>query len=148
MRGNGLFFTTPPRYAIRLLGTIPRKNGVGNVPAINTIGPIMPLAREEYVEQAYFFKMLRERMQQSCSTQEILAAAKQEVLSTTQLPYALDFMATELRHTGGFATAMSRLGPLFHSFSSLYCFGGGTGGEKIRFPHRPRAFRSRGRIPY
>ena len=40
----------------------------------------MPLPREEYVEQAYFFRTLRERMQQSMSTQELLEAVKQELL--------------------------------------------------------------------
>ncbi|NQT15719.1 MAG: hypothetical protein HQ582_23380, partial [Planctomycetes bacterium] len=59
----------------------------------------MALDREEYVEQAYFYRTLRERMQQSMSTQELLTAIRQEILSTTNLPMALDFMATELRHT-------------------------------------------------
>ena len=46
----------------------------------------MPLDREEYVEQAYFFRTLRERMQQSMSTQELLEAINQEILSTTSCP--------------------------------------------------------------
>ncbi len=78
----------------------------------------MPLPREEYVEQAYFFRTLRERMQQSMSTQELLMAVKQEVLATTQLPYALDFMASELRLTGGFATAMAKLPHYFTPFQT------------------------------
>jgi hypothetical protein len=78
----------------------------------------MPLSREEYVEQAYFFRTLRERMQQSNSTQELLDAIKQEVLATTQLPYALDYMASELRLTGGFATAMAKLPHYFTPFQS------------------------------
>ena len=79
----------------------------------------MPLPREEYVEQAYFFRTIRERMQQSMSTQELLEAVKQEVLSTTQLPYALDFMASELRLTGGFATAMAKLPHYFTPFQTF-----------------------------
>ena len=79
----------------------------------------MPLPREEYVEQAYFFRTLRERMQQSTSTQELLDAIKQEVLATTQLPYALDFMASELRLTGGFATAMAKLPHYFTTFQTF-----------------------------
>jgi hypothetical protein len=79
----------------------------------------MPLPREEYVEQAYFFRTIRERMQQSMSTQELLEAVKQEVLATTQLPYALDFMASELRLTGGFATAMAKLPHYFTPFQSF-----------------------------
>ncbi len=79
----------------------------------------MPLPREEYIEQAYFFRTVRERMQQSMSTQELLAAVKQEILSTTQLPMALDFMAGELRFTGGFASAMAKLSHYFTPFQAF-----------------------------
>lgn len=78
----------------------------------------MLLDREEYVEQAYFYRTLRERMQQSMSTQELLVAIRQEILSTTKLPMALDFMSTELRHTGGFASAMARLAHYFTAFQT------------------------------
>ena len=78
----------------------------------------MPLDREEYVEQAYFFQTLRERMQQDMSTQDLLEAIRQEVLTTTMLPFALDFMAGELRLTGGFATAMARLPHYFTPFQT------------------------------
>jgi hypothetical protein len=78
----------------------------------------MPLDREEYVEQAYFFQTLRERMLQNMSTQDLLDAIRQEILTTTMLPFALDFMASELRLTGGFATAMSRLPHYFTPFQS------------------------------
>ena len=78
----------------------------------------MLLDREEYIEQAYFFQTLRERMQQNMSTQDLLTAAKQEILATTQLPYAIDFMAGEMRLTGGFATAMARLPHYFTSFQT------------------------------
>jgi hypothetical protein len=79
----------------------------------------MPLAREEYIEQAYFFRTVRERMQQSLSTQELLEAVKQEILSTTQLPMALDFMASELRFTGGFSSAMAKLSHYFMPFQTF-----------------------------
>lgn len=78
----------------------------------------MLLNREEYVEQAYLFRTLRERMQQSMSAQDLLVAIRQEILSTTQLPYAVDFMADELRLTGGFATAMARLAHYFTPFQA------------------------------
>jgi hypothetical protein len=58
-------------------------------------------------------------MQQNMSTQDLLVAARQEILSTTQLPYAIDFMACELKLTGGFATAMARLPHYFTSFQSF-----------------------------
>jgi len=76
------------------------------------------LPKEEYVEQAYFFRTLRERMQQGMSTQDLLLAVRQEVLATTKLPFAIAFMADELRHTGGFATAMARVPHYFTPFQS------------------------------
>jgi hypothetical protein len=78
----------------------------------------MLLEPEEYIEQAYFFRALRERLQQGVSTQELLLATRQEILSTTKLPMALEFMSSELRLTGGFATAMARLGHYFTPFQS------------------------------
>lgn len=78
----------------------------------------MALPREEYIEQAYFFSTLRERMQQGVSTQELLEAVRHEVLSTTMLPYALEYMAGELRLTGGFSTAMTRLPHYFTPFQA------------------------------
>ncbi|MBN1394963.1 MAG: hypothetical protein JW959_08065 [Pirellulales bacterium] len=78
----------------------------------------MPLDREEYVEQAYLFQTLRERMQQEMSTQDLLEAIQQEILATTMLPLAVDFMVGELRLTGGFATAMARLPHYFTSFQT------------------------------
>jgi len=78
----------------------------------------MALDREEYVEQAYFYRTLRERLEQGLSTQELLAAVRQEILSTTKLPLAVDFMIGELRLTGGFGTAMARLGHYFTPFQT------------------------------
>lgn len=79
----------------------------------------MTLDREEHVEQAYFYRTLRERMQQGVSTQELILSIRQELLSTTKLPLALDFMATELRHTGGFGSAMARLSHYFTTFQTF-----------------------------
>lgn len=76
------------------------------------------LDREEYVEQAYFFQTLRERMQQQMATQDLLVAIRQEILTTTKLPLALDYMVDELRMTGGFATAMTRLRHYFTPFQA------------------------------
>ncbi len=77
------------------------------------------LEREEYVEQAYFYRTLNERMQQGMSTQELLYAIRQELLSTSRLPLALDFMRTELKHTGGFGTAMAHMGHYFTTFQTF-----------------------------
>ena len=76
------------------------------------------LDREEYVEQAYLFRTLRERMQQDVSTQDLLVAIRQELLSTTRLPFAVDFMVGELQLTGGFATAMAHLPHYFAPFQT------------------------------
>ncbi len=78
----------------------------------------MTLDREEYVEQAYFFRTVRERMQQGMSTQDLLVAVRHEILSTTKLPMALEYMSTELRMTGGFATAMAHLSHYFTAFQA------------------------------
>lgn len=77
------------------------------------------LSRDEYVEQAYFFRTLRERVQQAMSTQDLLRAIRQELLATTMLPFAVDFMADELQHTGGFASAMARLPHYFTPFQAF-----------------------------
>jgi hypothetical protein len=77
------------------------------------------LNREEYIEQAYLYHTLRERMLQAMATQELLVAIRQEVLSTTMLPYAMEFMADELKRTGGFSTAMQRLPHYFTPFQTF-----------------------------
>jgi len=79
----------------------------------------MPLPHEEYVEQAYFFRTLRERTEQSVSAQELLGTLRHEILATTRLPYAVEFMASELRLTGGFATAMAKLPHYFTPFQTF-----------------------------
>ena len=76
------------------------------------------LSREEYVEQAYLFRTLYERMQLDMATQDLLASIRQELLATTRLPYAVDFMVGELQLTGGFATAMTRLPHYFTPFQA------------------------------
>lgn len=78
----------------------------------------MLLDREEYVEQAYFFQILRERQRQNLATQDLLALVRDELLSTTRLPMAVDFLRTELRHSGVFATAMSKLAHYFTPFQT------------------------------
>jgi hypothetical protein len=78
----------------------------------------MLLEREEYIEQAYFFQTLRERMLQDMSTQDLLTAARQELLATTRLPLAVDFLADQLRHTGEFASAMARLPHYFTTYQT------------------------------
>ena len=77
------------------------------------------LDREEYVEQAHFFTTLSRRSQMGLSTQELLGAVREEILSTTKLPMAIDFLAGELRLNGVFATAMAKLGHYFTAFQTF-----------------------------
>jgi hypothetical protein len=79
----------------------------------------MLLEREEYVEQAYFFQVLKERQQQNESTQDLLASVGEELLSTTKLPMAVAFLRTELRHSGTFAPAMAKLAHYFTPFQTF-----------------------------
>jgi len=78
----------------------------------------MILEREEYIEQAHFFRSLVERMDQNMATQDILAMLREEALASTRLPLAIDYMASELRHSGGMAPAMAKLGHYFTAFQT------------------------------
>ncbi|MFZ5831498.1 MAG: hypothetical protein ACOY3P_15550 [Planctomycetota bacterium] len=77
------------------------------------------LPREEYVEQAYFFRTLRERMQQNMSTQELLGATQHELLATTRLPLAVSFMRDEINLSGKLSLAMSRIPHYFAPFQTF-----------------------------
>jgi hypothetical protein len=77
------------------------------------------LDREEYVEQAYFFRTFRERVAQNLPTQEVLATLDQEILSTTRLPMAVQFLATEVKHSGVLATGFERLTHYFTPFQGF-----------------------------
>jgi hypothetical protein len=76
------------------------------------------LDREEYVEQAHFFKTLAERNAMGVSTQDLLGMVREEVLSTTKLPLAIDFLTGELKLNGVFHTAMAKLPHYFTPFQT------------------------------
>jgi len=76
------------------------------------------LEREEYVEQAHLFRTLGERLADNVPMQELLPHVKQEILSTTRLPLAIDFLHTELRHAGMMSSAMARLSHYFTPFQT------------------------------
>jgi hypothetical protein len=78
-----------------------------------------PLDREEYIEQAYFFRVWRERQADNLAAQEILMRVGEEILSTTRLPLAIGFLATELKHTGLLSSGFARLG---HYFTASQAF--------------------------
>ena len=76
------------------------------------------LDREEYIEQAYLFGTLRERLKLNHSTQELLAGMREELLATAKLPMAVDFMLSELKLKGVMASAMARLSHYFTPFQT------------------------------
>ncbi len=79
----------------------------------------MLLEREEYIEQAYFFRVLGERIKQNMQTQELLVSVREEILSTTKLPMAIDFLRSELLLSGVFAPAMAKLAHYFTAFQTF-----------------------------
>jgi len=80
--------------------------------------PKRPLDRAEYVEQAYLFQLLRERSEADLPMQELLEQIRYELLTTTNLPMAVDYLLTELKHSGQMSPAMYRLGHYFTPFQS------------------------------
>jgi hypothetical protein len=78
----------------------------------------MSLEREEYVEQAYFFRLLGDRILDGVPLQELLSQAKLETLASTRLPLAIDFLLGELVHTGVIGPAMARLAHYFAPFQT------------------------------
>jgi hypothetical protein len=77
------------------------------------------LDREEYIEQAYFFRAFRDRQADNLATQEILERIHEEILSTTRLPYAIQFLATELKHSGLLSSGFARLPHYFTPFQAF-----------------------------
>lgn len=77
-----------------------------------------PLEREEYIEQAYFFRTYRERLEQNVATQDILALVHEEILSTTRLPMAIEFLRGEILLNGRLSEAMDRLPHYFAPFQA------------------------------
>jgi hypothetical protein len=77
---------------------------------------LAPLGREEYVEQAHFFRVLGERLHENVPMQEVLMSVREEVLATAKLPMAIDFLLAELRHAGVLGSAMARLEHYFTPF--------------------------------
>lgn len=80
---------------------------------------LAPLGREEYIEQAHFFGVLAERIGESVPAQEVLGTIREEVLATTKLPMAIDFLLAELRHEGVFGPAVNRLPHYFTPFQAF-----------------------------
>ena len=77
------------------------------------------LEREEHIEQAYFFRVFRERLAENLPAQEILERLHEEILTTTRLPMAIQFHATEIKHSGLLATGFARLSHYFTAFQTF-----------------------------
>ncbi|HJQ78366.1 MAG TPA: hypothetical protein VJ828_00345 [Lacipirellulaceae bacterium] len=80
---------------------------------------LAPLGREEYIEQSHFFRALGERLAEEVPAQEVLASVREEVLATTKLPLAIDFLLGELRHEGFLGPALALLPHYFTPFQAF-----------------------------
>src|SRR6266480_2137186 len=91
-------------------------------PAMHSEPPassLAPLGREEYIEEAHFFRALAERLEVNVPAQEVLASVREEVLATTKLPLAIEFLLGELRHEGVLGPAVARLPHYFTPFQAF-----------------------------
>lgn len=83
---------------------------------VTTRAPRLP--REEYVEQTHLYRILRERTSEQTPIQELLEQVRHELLATTKLPLAIDYLLTEVKHSGLMAPAMIRMSHYFTSFQA------------------------------
>ncbi len=77
------------------------------------------LDREEYIEQSHLFRSLAERIVAGVAAQEALVSISQEVLATSKLPMAIDYLVGELKLVGTLSTAMARLPHYFTAFQTF-----------------------------
>ena len=77
------------------------------------------LNQAEYVEQAHFFQTYLRRLEDNISTQEILTTVREELLATTSLPYAVEFLMGEILLHGQFGKAMLNLPHYFTPFQAF-----------------------------
>lgn len=89
---------------------------------------------EEYIEQAYFFRVLVERIGQNLPLQELLEQTKYEVLASTKLPMAIDLLLAELKHHGQMSSGMALLKHYFVPFQTFLVSEAES--EKGRFDYR------------
>lgn len=77
------------------------------------------LDHEEYIEQAYLFRVYRERIEENVSAQEVLDGIGEEILATTRLPMAVSFLRSELMQHGRVSDGMARLSHYFTPFQTF-----------------------------
>ena len=68
--------------------------------------PTPLLDREEYIEQTHFFRVFAERLRENIPSQEVLTTVQEEILCTTKLPMAIDFLRSEILLTGRISDAI------------------------------------------
>lgn len=81
--------------------------------------PTPLLDREEYIEQTHFFRVFAERLRENIPSQEILTTVQEEILSTTKLPMAIDFLRSEILLQGRISDGMARLEHYFAPFQAF-----------------------------
>src|SRR5215203_3349841 len=86
---------------------------------------------EEYIEQAYLFRVLRERLAEGQAIQTVLESVDQELLSTTRLPMAVQFLAGEVKHSGLLSSGFARLSHYFAPFQAFVLQG--SEDDRLRF---------------
>ena len=79
-------------------------------------GPV--LDREEYIEQAHLFELLHEQAGGHFPIQELLDQLRHEALATTRLAMAMEYMLTEVKHSGLLGPAMHQLAHYFTPFQT------------------------------
>jgi hypothetical protein len=77
------------------------------------------LDREEYIEQAHLFRAFAERVVAGVAAQEALVAIGEEILATSKLPLAIDYLVGELKLVGTLSTALARLPHYFTAFQTF-----------------------------
>lgn len=77
------------------------------------------LSLEEYIEQAFFFEAFVAALEDGMSTQEFLISIRNELINTTQLPLAVDFLLTDMKHTGLLSGAMFRISHYFTPYQAF-----------------------------
>ncbi len=88
--------------------------------------------RDECIEQAYFFRIFRERIAENLPAQDVLGRLHEELLTTTRLPYAVQFLSSELKHTGVLADGFRKLPHYFTPFQTYVV--AQAENEKSKFP--------------
>ena len=87
------------------------------------------------------------------ATQDLLMWIKEEILSTTQLPMAMDYLAAELKLQGTFAPAMAKLSHYFTPFQTFVIAeaenerGKFDFGVALKILEREAEYRAEGRTP-